>query len=328
MPEPLVTIVICTRNRGARLHVALDALSRIRSRHEWDALIVDNASTDNTAEVIRSHATRNERFHYSLAERIGLGAARDHAWRVARGAILAFTDDDCYPAPDFVEALVEVFEERQDVALVGGRILLYDQCAAKVTIDIRETAEERLPHSYIEAGFFQGANIAIRSSALERIGGFDPELGAGTPFPCEDIDVAAAISWAGFKTRFDPRPVVYHDHGRVESDLPALRRGYDAGRGAYYAKYLLREDSRVAYLKGWGGRLLRHDSYEDIVQFSRELRSGLAYARQRGRAGFVLAGIPAAIASLAGVSMIACIRSAACILPKTWRRRFKNWVRP
>ena len=66
-------------------------------------------------------------------------------------------------------------------------------------------------------------------------------------------DAFAALAWAGMSAAYDPRPLVYHHHGRkTAAELDRLTRGYDAGRGAYYAKYLLRRRSAIPYLKGWG----------------------------------------------------------------------------
>jgi len=318
--EPLVTIVVCTRNRGARLHLALDALAGINSRHEWDVLMVDNASTDQTADVIKSYTGLGDRLSYAMAEEVGLGAARDFAWRLARGEILAFTDDDCYPAPDFVDAVVDVFSRRGDVGLVGGRILLFDPNDVPMAVDPRDVPQDHTPRAYLETASFHGANMAIRKAVLERVGGFDRRMGAGTPFPCEDIDVAAAVSWAGYTTRFDPRPVVYHHHGRREADLAALWKGYDKGRGAYYAKYIMRRDSRLTYLRGWGKRLLQHSGFWDLVQFTRELKSGYAFCLRAGRPGFALVSAPFAVVALALVSATAVVQRLRKIASRIGRR--------
>lgn len=298
-PDPLVTIVICTRNRGSRLHQVLEALARIESQIPWDVLMVDNASTDNTAEVIQAFDKLSARLQYAHAERIGLGAARDYAWRLAKGDIVAFTDDDCYPAPDFVDAIADAFERHPDAGLIGGRILLFDPTDVELAVDMRDEPSGLPAFSYLAAGTYHGANLAVRKIALAKVGGFDPSLGAGTPFPCEDIDVAAAITWAGFPTRFDPAPVVYHHHGRKEADLDRLMQAYDAGRGAYYAKYLMRPDTRTAFAVGWAKRLLRHRNRWGLTQYFRELRAGQQYALSRGKRGFVVAAAPFAAVGLA-----------------------------
>ena len=109
---------------------------------------------------------------------------------------------------------------------------------------------------------------------------YSPVL-AGTPFPCEDIDAAAAVLWAGFKGRYDPRPLVLHHHRRRAHDVPRLRAGYDRGRGAYYAKFLLRPECRRAYAAGWLSQVRAHLNREGLVRLFRELRSAAAYLRFR-----------------------------------------------
>ena len=106
--------------------------------------------------------------------------------------MIALTDDDCYVAEDYVDAVLAAFDGRPDVGVLGGRILLFDPDDARVTIDERDHPVEMAPHSFVVAGAIKGANLSFRREALQKIGGFDPGLGAGTPFPCEDIDAVAA----------------------------------------------------------------------------------------------------------------------------------------
>lgn len=93
------------------------------------------------------------------------------------------------------------------------------------------------PYQFLPTGSLHGANLAVRYTALREVDGFDARLGAGTPFPCEDIDLIGRLSYAGFKGCFDPRAIIYH-HGRKTDDIPKLMKGYDAGRGAYYIRML------------------------------------------------------------------------------------------
>jgi len=211
---PVVSVVICTRNRANRLQGTIDSLLRIRSLYEWEAILVDNASTDNTGQVLEQVGTYGGRFRFLRVERIGVGAARDAAWRRARGRIVSFTDDDCYLADDYIDKIVEVFRAHPKVGCVGGRILLYDPLDVRETIDEREAPCEIEPFRFIMAGALHGANLSLRFEVLTRVGGFDPDLGAGTRFPCEDIDIVASTLWAGYGARFDPGPVVFHHHGR------------------------------------------------------------------------------------------------------------------
>lgn len=306
LPQVDISVVICTRNRASTLAATLQSLSQIQSKYSWEILLVDNASTDNTKEVIAEHGGQ---LRYLLAERIGLGAARDFAWRRAKGKIVAFTDDDCYPEPDFVDAVVAAFENNPDVSVIGGQIKLYDADDIPVAIDLRTEPVEYGPRAFLDAGLFQGANISFRRCALESIGGFDPDFGAGTRFACEDIDAVAAVLWSGCKGRYDPTPKVHHHHRRRLAQLEGLWKEYDLGRGAYYAKYLLRRDSRFPYLRGWGARIKGHHRQRDVIQFARELRAGAAYLAGRRAWAFLLLATPVAFSAFCAVVFVVMVRT-------------------
>ena len=284
-----LSIVICTRNRAGQLRGTLDSLMAMKTNRRWEAILVDNASTDATADVIRRASEADPRIRYSREERIGLNAARDCGWREARSAIISWTDDDCYVAEDYVDAVLAAFGGRPDVGAVRGRILLFDPEDARVTIDERAHPVEVAPRSFVKAGAFKGANLSFRREALETIGGFDPEFGVGSSFPGGDIDTVAAVLWAGFKARYDPRPLVHHHHRRRLPDVPRLRAGYDRGRGAYYAKFLLRPECRRAFVAGWLGEVRRNLDGAGLVQLSRELRSAATYLRARRKIGPLVA---------------------------------------
>lgn len=308
---PVVSIVICTRNRAKTLQATIAALMRIESSHPWEAILVDNASTDGTMQALQAFGNHGGRFRCLRVERIGLGAARDAAWRQARGRIVSFTDDDCYVAPDYVDQIVEVFRRHPEVGCVGGRILLHDPTDAPITIEERDVPRELRPFHFVEAGELHGANLSFRFEALERAGGFDPELGAGTPFPFEDIDVVAATSWAGVPARFDPLPVVSHHHGRKPADTGRIMAGHDRGRGAYYAKYILRKDTRKAYVIGWW-RLANAFYYASTLgRLLRECRSAAAYFLHRKRYGFLLVALPVWAAAYAGITVMVGLRFLA-----------------
>jgi glycosyltransferase involved in cell wall biosynthesis len=251
---PQVSILICTRNRADQLVGALRTLQEIKSAIGWEAIILDNGSTDATKAAIEAACATNPRLRYAYEGRPGLGAARDTGWRLARGEIIALSDDDCYFTPDFVDSVWQVFAEHPDVGVVGGRILLFDPDDAPLTIDTRTEPALTAPRTPVRTGCFHGANLSFRQTALKAIGGFDRDIGAGTPFPFEDVDAVAATIWAGYAGLYDPRPTIHHHHRRKTQDVAPQMKRFDAGRGAYYAKYAMRRDTRQAYLSDWRDR--------------------------------------------------------------------------
>jgi glycosyltransferase involved in cell wall biosynthesis len=270
MTAATVSLVVCTHNRGQRLGPFLAHLAELRLPGYSEIIIVDSASTDETPTIL-AQAQALARWPGKLL-RVpirGLGRARNTGWLAARGDIVAFTDDDCYVSPNLLECYLQVFAEHERVGCVGGRVLLHDPQDARITI--KESADPVIlpPGAFVPPGFVLGANFAFRRDALANEGGFDPELGAGTRFPCEDVDMAARCSAAGWAVMYDPRPVVRHHHGRrTVEEVRSLRAGYDAGRGAYMMKALLDPRRRVKYGRRFLTRL-RSESprlwYPDIV---------------------------------------------------------------
>jgi len=161
------------------------------------------------------------------------------ALRVAQGQILAFTDDDCYPAPDFLSQVWSAFDDPL-VGYIGGRIMLHDPADHPVTINESMTPVTYPARSFVCGGCVQGANMAFRRKVLLDIGGFDPLFGPGALFVAEEIDVAGRASAMGWKGEYHPEVVVRHHHGRKAADAAALWKTYAIGIGAYHMKLLLK----------------------------------------------------------------------------------------
>lgn len=308
MDDPALSIIVCTRNRGHRLSGTLQSLAALPSEPPVEIIVVDNASTDDTKETILAAAANDARIRYLLIERIGLGAARDGAWREAKAPIISFTDDDCYLAADFSSSVVAAFGDDISAGVIAGRVMLHDPTDAAVTIDESPQPRHYDAYAVLLAGSIQGANMSFRRSALEQSGGFDPELGAGTPFPSEDIDAAAAVLWAGYSGRYDPRPMVSHHHGRKAADVPALKWSYDRGRGAYWAKYILRRSTRNAYVAAWWSVTKQHWEPDQAGRIRREYVSALRYAIRKKRFLAIIMVAPFAASALAYVLLRNALR--------------------
>jgi glycosyltransferase involved in cell wall biosynthesis len=235
------SVIMCTRNRGDRLAAALDAIDRTEFDGEWEFILVDNGSTDGTQAAASAFAarTRIKTFRCVAEPAAGLSRARNRGVREARGALIAFTDDDCYAEPDWLREVTAPFAFDK-IGFSGGKITLFDPTDAAVTVSWSDTPRTYPPNGFVNAGDIQGANMAFRREVLEEIGLFDPAFGAGAAYAAEDLDALWAASRKGWHGMYWPKAVVHHHHGRKEADIEALMRGYLFGRGALVAKTLLR----------------------------------------------------------------------------------------
>ena len=170
----------------------------------------------------------------------------------AAGDLLLFTDDDCYVAPDILDATVAAFADPA-VGFVTGRVRLFDPADARVTINESLEPLRFAAGSFVPAGAVKGANLAFRRAVLDAIGPFDPLFGSGAHFPAEDADAAMRASLAGWDGVYDPAIVVDHHHGRKAGDVAALHRAYDLGRGAFHAKLLGLRGGLRPGLRAWAG---------------------------------------------------------------------------
>src|SRR5262245_3012261 len=120
-----VSVISATYNRGAKLRVTLEALVEQETPPGlgWEVLVVDNGSTDSTLEVFRTVAMQVPgRFRYVFEPTVGKSRAINAGLKVARGDVIALTDDDVTPARNWVATAATVLDTRQ-VDGAGGPIL-------------------------------------------------------------------------------------------------------------------------------------------------------------------------------------------------------------
>ena len=179
----------------------------------------------------------------------GLSHARNVGTEVAQGDILAFTDDDCEVAPDWVEVIQEIFTEHPDVGVAGGEVVAQPNdtwwristCPAAHVIDAKYRPVEdgwRAPDGF----YMIGANIVVRRSIADRVGKWDDVFGAGRRYgACEDQDFISRAEALGVSLLTTPRLVVHHTTGRRYGwrDFVKHQRNYARGRGAWRAKLRL-----------------------------------------------------------------------------------------
>ncbi|MDN3497306.1 glycosyltransferase family A protein [Planococcus sp. APC 4015] len=245
-PQP-ITVVVCTRDRGALLRESLTAIRELD--HPFvEVVVVDNApSTSETADLL---ADEFPGFRYVREDAAGLSHARNAGLRAASSSIVAFTDDDVIVDPQWLWAVSAGFARADDVACVTGVVpsgeLRNDVQAyfdARVSWSKLTTARVfRLSEPPVDLPMFPfcvgefgtGANFAVRRDHMLGLGGFDTALGAGTRTKGgEDLDMFLRVLYDGKSIVVDPNAVVWHRH---RDDLDALKAqavGYGRGFGAW-----------------------------------------------------------------------------------------------
>jgi glycosyltransferase involved in cell wall biosynthesis len=122
------SIVICTHNRAELLGDCLRAVIRETTdlKRPGEIVLVDNASTDRTREIVNSFAAsgpRSVRLRYLFEHRPGLSIARNLGVHAAQGEIVIFLDDDAIPAPRWLASCLSAFEMHPTTSAIGGEIV-------------------------------------------------------------------------------------------------------------------------------------------------------------------------------------------------------------
>ena len=247
-----LSIIVCTYNRAYSLIPCLDSIvAAIASLPTPDAeiIIVNNASTDNTADLLQ-HWANDCAIPIQLLyeEKKGLASARNCGIKAAQGDIITFTDDDCRISEDYIKDLYHHFASDTELVIRGGRIELGDPTDLPLTIKTDLTPmrwNKTAPSAKYElmAGkTICGCNMAIPRKAIDKLGLFDERLGAGTSIPGgEDTDYYLRAYLADITIEYVPDMLIFHWHGRkTKADAKLLLKNYSIANGALYAKYLFK----------------------------------------------------------------------------------------
>ncbi|HWC87190.1 MAG TPA: glycosyltransferase [Solirubrobacteraceae bacterium] len=200
MPDPLVSVVVSTRDRPARLGRLLAGLgAQSLGPEAFEVVVVDDGSPPQTRAVIEAAPVAVRTIRNETPR--GPGAGRNRGWRAAGGALVAFTDDDCVPDREWLQAALAVSETAPG-AIVQGRTEPDPTEAEHAGVLSRTIRVEALGPQY------ETCNIFYPRALLEALGGFDE--GFGLSPGGEDTDLGWRAIEAGSATVFAPGAVVFH----------------------------------------------------------------------------------------------------------------------
>lgn len=236
-PGARISAVISTRNRASAVEDAVRSI--LRSDHPDFEVIVVDQSADGLTEAAFARFAADPRVRYRRSATTGRSAGLNAGIRLARGALVAITDDDCQVPPDWLRQIENAFALDRRVGIVFGNVLPAPQDRAAGCIPSYVRQQPFLARGIRDKNQVEGlgACMAVRRGIWESLGGFDEMLGAGARFQAgEDGDLALRALLAGHWVHETPAVWLTHYGLRKWEQLPTLIDGYWRGTGAMLAK--------------------------------------------------------------------------------------------
>jgi GT2 family glycosyltransferase len=227
------SVVVPILNAARTLPECLRALDALHPSPS-EIILVDNGSTDVSQALIQQFAREPHAYQVRLVRAMerGASAARNAGVRVARGDIIAFTDADCTPAPDWLGRLLAAFDDRE-VGAVAGRVVgnrgstLLELFSTLYTLRLPKEPALHDKWTPLQGGY-PTANLALRRCVLEALHGFDESVALYG----EDYDLCARLYAEGWRLLYRPDAQVIHHHRTSLRSL--LRQAYGFGLGHAY----------------------------------------------------------------------------------------------
>jgi glycosyltransferase involved in cell wall biosynthesis len=224
------SIIVPSYKRPAQLAACLQAIARLDyPRDGFEVIVVDDGSKAPPKAVIESFRTHMD-VQLLVQPHAGPGPARNAGAAKARGKYLAFTDDDCLPAPDWLQTLAVRFEKDPESA-IGGRALNafpYNpySTASQLLVDYLYSYYNA---KHDQARFFASMNLALPAERYLAMGGFD----GSWPYAAgEDRELCDRWVYHGFRMVYAPEVNVYHAHALTFRTF--CRQHFYYGRGAFH----------------------------------------------------------------------------------------------
>lgn len=209
-PDPLVSVLIPTRNRPDLVRACIDALM-MQAGPPFEVLVLDQSEGDATAEVVRRRGDGEGRLRHVPVAGVGRSRGLNAGIPLARGPWIVMMDDDCVAQPGWLESLAAEIGEASPREAIVGRVLPGPVEPGRAAPP--STLEDPRPRDF--AGRVDRdlvyPNFAVPRAAFAELGAFDVRMGVGTAIPGgEDNDFGYRLLRGGWRILYRPRPAVVH----------------------------------------------------------------------------------------------------------------------
>jgi glycosyltransferase involved in cell wall biosynthesis len=263
--DPEISVVVSTRNRAAYLPACIEALAAQRTEASYEAVLIDNGSSDGTADVLRGWSEKDPRFRWAREERVGLSQGKNAGIAMARGRVVLFTDDDTLPAPDWIDAYRRFFARHPDgMTVAGGRVVpvpadlgpwprwLPEEGLRDLAL--LDLGEERMVEG---AQYVWGGNMAVPAALFDLLGTWDESVGrrAEERGTYEDAEFEDRLRRAGGSVWFVPEAEIRHRIARPSiTPRRVAATAFDRGRNQFWKDAIPRFGAEGAVPAGPFGR--------------------------------------------------------------------------
>ena len=215
--DQLVSIIIPLFNQAYCTRKCLSAIEKNTPKHLYELILVDNASTDSTPDLLRK-LKGNLRI-ITNSENMGFSKANNQGAKIATGKYLLFLNNDTEPHVGWLEEMLTVADSNAKIGIVGSKLLFPDGTIQHAGVCIPPIHLHRgLPGDFIPADksrdfqIVTGACMLIRKDLFFKIQGFDEQFVNG----CEDVDLCLKANKAGARVFYTSRSVLTHHEGKSE----------------------------------------------------------------------------------------------------------------
>jgi glycosyltransferase involved in cell wall biosynthesis len=235
---PRVSIVVCAYNAARTMDACLTSL-RTLNYANYEVVVVNDGSTDGTLEISRTHEAAYgddpaaPRFVLIDQPNKGLSVARNVGAAAASGEIVAYTDSDCVPDPDWLAFLVYRFVRSGFVAVGGPNFPPPEPSLVPAAVAVSPGGPTHVLLDDEVAEHIPGCNMAFTKQALESIGGFEPIFAAAG----DDVDLCWRLQNDGHAVGFSAAATVWHYRRNTVKAYLKQQMGYGKAEALLYFKH-------------------------------------------------------------------------------------------
>ena len=190
-PEPLVSVIMAARNTAPFIDAAIASIAA-QTYENWELIVIDNASTDGTTEIIRAWMAKDARIHGIFNAVSGnIASSKNKGAAAATGTYLAILDSDDLALPERLKKQVEYMESHTNVVLSGSAARIIDETDRVLGGKTKPPSSPEMRFAMLLQSQCINSSMIFRADAFRKIGGFDAASAA------EDYDIACRLQALG-----------------------------------------------------------------------------------------------------------------------------------